>query len=129
VRTLDVNNETVELFRAKSKADLLNSLAQVFTPETEPVFVEELVALAEGREMLRAEAQERTLDGQPLSVLFTVHFSPQTGDYSRVVVTLTDITARKQAEESLRQSEARFTQFMQHLEGGILLHGAASRGA
>jgi PAS domain S-box-containing protein len=105
VRILDVNTETLDLFGAKTKQDLLGSLSNVFAPETEKIFVEELLALAEGRPTLRAETQVRSLDGRPIAVLFTVHFAPQIGDQSHVVVTLTDITERKRAEEALRRNE------------------------
>jgi PAS domain S-box-containing protein len=101
VRIQDVNNETLHLFGAQNKEDLLQSLSTVFGPETEPVFLEELVALAEGDETMRSEAPMRTLDGRTISVLFTMHFGPPTGDLSRVVVTLTDITMRKQMEQAL----------------------------
>jgi PAS domain S-box-containing protein len=117
VRVVDVNNETLDLYRAESKADMIRSLPRVFTSDTEPIFAQELIALAEGHEMLRTEASMQTLDGQPLSVLLSLHFNPRAGDYSRVVVTVTDITARKQTEEELQRSEERFARFMQHLPG------------
>lgn len=101
VRIVDVNNESVELFRAESKSDLLGSLAKIFLPETEPMFVEELIALSESREVVKAEIQLQTLKGRPIYALFTIHFGQETSDYSHVIVTLTDITERKAAEEAL----------------------------
>jgi PAS domain S-box-containing protein len=124
VRILDVNNETLELFAARSKEELLGSLSKVFTPETEPLFIDELVALADGRQMLRAETQLRTLDGRLISTLFTVHFAPSTGDQSRVVVTLTDITERKRIEEALHIENERFIRFVNSNIVGILIGNA-----
>ena len=121
VRIIDVNNETLELFGARDKAELFQSLDKIFVPETEAAFVEELVALAEGREMVRAETSEQTLDGRLISVIFTVHFSPQSGDYSRVVVTLTDITQRKRIEEALQIENERFMRFVNSNVVGILI--------
>jgi PAS domain S-box-containing protein len=103
VRVVDTNNETLVLLGAKTKSDLIDSLPHLFTPETEAIFLEELVTLGEGRESMRAEGPVRTLDGRNLSVLFTIHFGPPDWNYHNVVVTITDITERKQMEESLRQ--------------------------
>lgn len=100
VRVVDVNEETLELFGAQTKAPLVESLANTFTPETEAVFSDELSALAEGLESLHAEAPRRRLDGSLIWVLVSIHFG---SDDSRVVVTLTDITERRQTEELLRQ--------------------------
>ncbi|MQX98890.1 hypothetical protein GHK03_23020 [Sinorhizobium medicae] len=45
MRITDVNPLTVELIEAAEKVELLRSLAEIFLPETAPIFVEELVTL------------------------------------------------------------------------------------
>ncbi|HSL31705.1 MAG TPA: PAS domain S-box protein [Anaerolineales bacterium] len=127
VRIVDVNNETLELFGARDKSQLLESLDRIFLPETERAFRDELIALAEGREMMRAETTEQTLDGRRISVIFTIHFNPQLGDYSRVVVTLTDITERKRIEEALRLENERFMRFVDSNIVGILIGNASGK--
>jgi PAS domain S-box-containing protein len=79
------------------------SLHQVFTPETREVFVEELIALAEGRASFEAETVLQTLTGERLTVLFTIAFPPPRARFDSVLVTLTDITERKRAEYLTRQ--------------------------
>ena len=84
VRILDVNTETLELFRARSKEDLLGSLSNVFAPETEQIFAEELVALAEGREMLRAENADTNPGWHPhLGPVHRAFRAPGRGSESR----------------------------------------------
>ena len=46
VRIKDVNAFTLELFDAKDKDALLNSLNNIFLPETAPIFVEELTLVS-----------------------------------------------------------------------------------
>ena len=74
VKIVDVNDVTVKLFAAESKDELLVSLHKVFLPETQEVFVEELIAIAEGRTSFEAETVLRTLKGERLTVLFTMTF-------------------------------------------------------
>jgi PAS domain S-box-containing protein len=103
VRIVDVNIASLKLFGAESKGQLLTSLDQVFVAETNQVFVDELVAIAEGRTYFEAETELQTLQGERLTVLFTITF-PAAGDrFASVLVTVIDITARKQAEYLTRE--------------------------
>src|SRR5207248_3306396 len=86
------------LFAAESKDELLVSLHKVFLPETTDVFVEELVAIAEGRTSCEAETVLQTLKGERLTVLLTMTLPPPPGRLDNVLVTLMDITERKRAE-------------------------------
>jgi PAS domain S-box-containing protein len=103
MKIVDVNDATIKLFAAESKEDLLGSLHAVFTPETENVFVEELVAIAEGRSSFALETSLRTLKGEKLAVLFTMTFLPQPESVDSVIATIVDITERKRAESLTAQ--------------------------
>jgi len=98
VKIVDVNEVSVKLFAAESKAGLLMSLHKVFVPETREVFADELIAIAEGRTSFEAETVLQTLKGESLTVLFTIAFPPPHARFDSVLVTLTDITERKRAE-------------------------------
>ena len=106
VKIIDVNDATVKLFGARSKDELLVSLHKVFAPETEAVFAGELIAIAEGRNSFTAETVLRTLSDDILNVLLTVTFPLEPGKFDSVLVSITDITARKLAQEELEQAQA-----------------------
>ena len=117
VKIVDVNDATLELFGARSKAEMLSSLHEVFLPETVGVFVAELIAIAEGRTTFEGETVLRTLKGDRLTVLVTITFPPP-ARLDHVLVTLMDITGRKRAEhehmlasEALRQAQADLAHF------------------
>ncbi|MGE6784484.1 PAS domain S-box protein [Ensifer adhaerens] len=99
VRVTDVNPFTLELFEATEKSELLRSLADVFLPETMPIFIEELVTLWEGGRRYGSDAVVRTLRGQRLDVVFTITFEGQRGE--RAYVSILDISKRKAAERRL----------------------------
>ena len=106
VKVIDVNDASVKLFKAESKEELLVALDKVFLPETEEVFARELVALAEGQTSFETETVLQTLKGDRLTVLFTIKFPPAPTRLDNVLVTLTDITERKRAEEALQKAQA-----------------------
>jgi PAS domain S-box-containing protein len=105
VKIIDVNDASAKLFRAQSKDELLVSLGKIFLPETQDVFARELIAIAEGRANFESETVLQTLEGDKLVVLFTVTFPPP-ATFDSVLVTITDITERKRAEEALRNAQA-----------------------
>ena len=109
----DVNQYTLHLFQADSKSALLGALDRIFLPETIEVFKEELIAAWEGRDLYRGHAPLRTLHGDELTVLFTLVVPKREEDWQRVMITLTDVTALRQAEASLRDSD-------QHLRTALM---------
>jgi PAS domain S-box-containing protein len=105
VKIIDVNDATLSLLQAQTKEELLVSLDRVFLPETQVVFAEELIAIAEGRTFFQDETVLRTLQGDPRAVLFTIAFPAPPAALDSVLVSIMDVTQRKQAEEALRRSE------------------------
>ena len=108
VRVVDVNETTLRMFGAIDKSALLASLNTVFTPETRDIFMQELVALAEGHTTFEAESVLRTLHGDRVDVLVSITFPVAGEPADSVLVTLTDVTLQKLAEQARRDSEALF---------------------
>ncbi len=104
VRLNDMNEFTLKLFEAPHKARLLRSLADVFLPQTEAVFLEELITLWEGHRRFESETVMRTLSGRPLNVIFTVAYEGERCEHT--LVSIVDVTARKRAEQKVRQLAA-----------------------
>lgn len=113
VRVRDVNPASLRLLGATAKEELLGSLSTIFAPATRTFFIEEIVALVEGRSYVEEETALRTLQGETLHVVLTLAF-PTDGAFDRVLVTLTDITQRVKAEKALKESEQRFRNLADH---------------
>ncbi|HZW24871.1 MAG TPA: PAS domain S-box protein [Gallionella sp.] len=102
VRIVDVNQAAVTLHRAQSKAELFAGLQQTFTPDSFRAFRQELIGLWRGETEMRLDAVVRTLAGEPRHVTVQFSIAPDTGNpWSRMLVSLVDITERKQAEQQL----------------------------
>ena len=93
----------MRLFGATDKSQLMQSLHAIFVPESEHVFAEELLAIAEKRSILSSEIVVRTLGGQELELLFTIAFPASDPSLRCVLVTLMDITPRKRAERAVQE--------------------------
>src|SRR6266404_7593856 len=98
VKTIDVNDLAVRLFGARGKEELLGPVERMFVPENREVFVDGLIAIAEGRTSYEAETVVQRLNGGRLTVLLTMTFPPPPARLDRVLATLVDVTKRKRAE-------------------------------
>lgn len=112
VRVLDVNRATLDLLEYERREDLCAHLSQVFRDESYRLFQEELVCLASGKNVFQSEAVNRNRRGEKLHVNMTVAIVPgHEQTWSRVFVSISDISSRVRMEEGLRESEARFRSY------------------
>lgn len=102
IRVLDVNSQTLRMFKAGSRTELLGRLGDIFQEEMLGSFAEQLIDLWDGRLFQQREVQNRSLAGDVLHIhmQFSV-FEGHEDDWSMVLLALTDITARKKAEAYL----------------------------
>jgi PAS domain S-box-containing protein len=112
VRIVDVNDHTLDLFRAHDKEQLLGSLETIFTDESLKTFREELVALAEGRDLVTGPTRVKTLNGEHRDVLLAMRLPGADEDFDSVVVALVDVTERTEAE----RAKGRFVDLVQGVD-------------
>lgn len=105
VKVVDVNPFAIEMFEADDGQQLKASLGNVFLPETRPVFIEELVAIWNGSRRFESETVLRTLTGRRVEVTFTMAFEGERCE--QTLISLLDISARKEAESTLIQQRHR----------------------
>ncbi len=103
VRVMDVNQATLRTYGAGSKSDFLAGLGTVLSPESHSVFREELIAIAKGSKVFESEDINTTLDGRRINIYLKWSVAPGSEEsYSRILVSIIDITERKRAEEQIR---------------------------
>jgi PAS domain S-box-containing protein len=107
IKILDVNKQTLKIHKATDKKDLLDNLSKVFTDYTRNVFVDELVAFAQGNLSYESENIHRTLDGEQLHIVLKMSVVPgYEKDLSQVIVSMMDITDKKRVEHEKAQAIA-----------------------
>ncbi len=102
IRVIDVNQLTLDMFGASSKQELLGAAHRMFRDEMRESFSEQLLDLWGGKLYQQREVVNYTLAGEPLHIhmQFAV-LHEHRHDWSRVLLSLVDITARKKAEAYL----------------------------
>src|SRR6188474_3347433 len=102
VKVIDVNQMALNLQEAKDKAELLESLEKTFEANSLETFKQELFAILRGQQRLEMDVVVKTLGGQYRDTTLNWAVVPGYEEtYSRVLVSLVDITERKQREREL----------------------------
>lgn len=104
VRIRRVNRKALELHGATDEKELLKGLPRTFTRESYHAFRRELIALWRGETSFEADASVNTLTGEPREVIVRLHVPPgQEKTFSRVLVSLYDVTERRKMERFVQQ--------------------------
>ncbi|MDZ7762181.1 MAG: diguanylate cyclase [Desulfovermiculus sp.] len=104
VKTLDINQQTLNLYRAGSKEELLSGMTKIFGRESHKSFAANaLMVIARGEKGFVTERDHVTLDGKQLKTqLYWRVAKGHEETYARVLVSIVDITERKNFEEQLK---------------------------
>jgi PAS domain S-box-containing protein/putative nucleotidyltransferase with HDIG domain len=103
VRVIDVNRTTLRMYAAHSKEELLNNLNRVFGSETLEMVKRELVAVADGRQEFEGTGVNYRINGSRIDIVIRWLAFPGDKDaYSRIIVSIMDITERRRAEEQVQ---------------------------
>jgi len=105
IKILDVNNESIRLFGADEKKELIENMPRIFLEETLMKFRDELTALAGGKIEFEYESPYRSLKGDVRHCITRIIVvSGHENDLSRVYVTISDISERKEIEDQLKRA-------------------------
>ena len=103
VKVISVNQTTINLFETEDQDSLLAGLPQIFTKDAEETFKKELTAMRQGGNFLEFETDLLTLKGKKLKAMISWTVPPGYEKmYSRVLVSVVNVTERKLAEDTLK---------------------------
>jgi signal transduction histidine kinase len=102
-KILSINMATLALYEARSKDEFLSNLGRIDGEGTYGSHSESIVAIAEGKTSFEGEVTNYTLTGERIDLLIKWIAVPGHEDtYSKVLVSVTDITDRKRVEQEIR---------------------------
>lgn len=106
IRITDVNKASLELYHVEQKEQLLKGLTEALGKEDAGHFQEEILGLMGPLKRFAWEGTDKIGNGRQMEVI--VNGSIPHGyeeDWSKVIVSISDITERKQAEQALLKRE------------------------
>lgn len=121
VRVMDVNNQTLELYEASSKEEMMGSLMKIYTPDLMETFKEEAIAIANGSYHFETEIANLTLSGKKIETLMRVTIPESNTEKKNMLVSIMDISEQK--ENALRiQKQVEHLSALRQIDLAIASH-------
>lgn len=110
IYVVDVNKKTLDMFGAKSKKSILKHFYDLNRDELFPFHSLIINAMIDNRPDVRVDFELTTLRGRKRYVTASATIPVKTKQYNRILVSITDISERKQFEDALRRAHEKLEQ-------------------
>lgn len=127
VKFTNVNAATVQLFGFSRKEDLLKSLSADNSMWAEVSEVESLVDFADDKNSMEREMTFKTRRGDHRNVIVRWVATSPKQDYSRVLVSMTDITTLRIEQDALRKSKNEIDSLFSSMDDLVFIFDDAGR--
>jgi len=104
IRIIDVNQATLDLYGVESKNQLFSAFDRMFRSDSLESFSREVIAFSRGERVYESEFDSTRFDGERITGIVSVSLAPGFEEtWRRVFVSVTDISDRKRAEETIAE--------------------------
>jgi len=125
-RLLDCNDSLVSMFGYSSKEEMLTISMQLLCED--PGEGDRMIRLLRNRKVVRnVESRHRRKDGQIIWCLHNLQLIQNPESPQAIICTVIDITKQKQAQDELRESEARYRTVAETAADGLITIDESSR--
>jgi PAS domain S-box-containing protein len=101
IKIVNINKQTLQIYKTKNKEDILGSVEKIFVPESYETFKELIIAFSEGKETFEIEWLNKSFTGDKIQILLKAIFPKFDSDFNNVILTIIDITVLKKAEREI----------------------------
>ena len=102
IKIININQASVDIYKAKSKEELLAGLMKLTNEDSVKAFKEEFINLAEGKTEFSTEISTKNICNEKMYIALNLAIAPGFDEsWSKVFVTVSDITKRKSEEKRL----------------------------
>jgi len=107
IKVINVNNATLNLFRANTRKGFISNIHNSFGPDAIKVFIESLCAIWDKQKSFAGEATYKTLDGEEINAMISFQIPQSFDEFRSIPINIVDITERKR-NEALISYQANF---------------------
>ncbi len=122
VDILDVNKATLNIYDSKTKGELLSNLKKVFIKESFETFKQGLISFIDGKTNFEGESITQTLKGKKnyIEIIWRIVQGFE-GTWSRVIISINDITEKKEILETLKESKDKYQKLFDSVKDGLII--------
>ena len=122
IKVVSVNQAAMKMTGLATKPDSVDDLPRFFHEESETVFRDEFIALANGRTAYRSEAVTVDYQSRRMQIIFQVNVVPgYEKDLSKVLVTVTEVTEKTRLKRELDRSKVKWQAIFESLVDGVMI--------
>jgi len=128
IKVTNVNRATLDLYRAKDFNEFQAGLPRIFSEESYQVFKRGIINQAGGQTSFESDAINLSLSGERINIHMKWSIPPGHEEtWDKVLISIVDITKRKQAEEEHERLLTQVREIMNTVPEGVLLLDSSKR--
>ncbi len=105
IKIINVNRETLRIFKAKTKGELIGDIKKIFSEDSIDDFRKLFVAIAEGKQFFESVSTAKTLTGEKLTIKLNIAIPQNESDFKNLIISIVDLTEYNRMEERLIRSQ------------------------
>jgi PAS domain S-box-containing protein len=118
VKIIDVNNESLKLYKFKTKKMLFDNLNKINNTESINDFIKQLIAITNGDKKLVLDSKIKDIDGQYIDINFRWNVIQGYKDsFERVIISKEDVTERRATEKMIFDTKQKIESLINTIDG------------